>query len=148
MTYKVDDVLHPLFEAGHAQFPHFELYRFLLEHLAGQAHGGLGVLTLGWFLQKILMEIPQVRGRQRGCVGTLSEMDDVLCHVVETNEIVIAIVALSRCRESEVEGGLEEIKCYGLHFPRWLTLASCLTYALHVTKHTQEIPDDGLGLQP
>ena len=54
------------------------------------------------------MKFLQMSCRQQGGVGTLFEIDYMLRHVVEPNEIVMAIVALRRCREvGEVEGGLE-----------------------------------------
>lgn len=105
-SYEVDDVLHPLFQAGHAQFPYFELHSFLFEHLASQAHGRNGIIALGRMFHKLLMEFMQVGHCQRGGVGTLFEINDMLCHVVETNEIVVAIVAVYRCCECEIESGL------------------------------------------
>ena len=57
----VDDVLHPLFQAGHAHFPYFELHSFLCKHLAGQAHGRHGILALRRLPEKLLMKYLQVR---------------------------------------------------------------------------------------
>lgn len=48
LSYEVDNVLHPLLQARHAQFPYFELHGFLREHLAGHAHGRPGISPLGW----------------------------------------------------------------------------------------------------
>lgn len=59
-SYEADDILHPLLQAGRAQFPSFELHSFLSKHLAGQAHGRHGILALGRLLQKLLMKLLQV----------------------------------------------------------------------------------------
>lgn len=107
VSYKVNDVLHPLLQARHAQLPYFELHSFLFEHLTGQAHGRHGVLALGRLLQKLLMKLLQVAYCQRGGIRPLFEIYYMLCHVVEPNKSMMIIVLFCRCRKCKVEGGLE-----------------------------------------
>ncbi len=97
--YEIDNVLHPLFQAGHAQFPHLELHGFLRQHLTRQAHGGHGMWALGRLVQELLVEFPQVAHCQDGGVGTFFEVDDVLCHVVESDKVMATSVASCLCQQ-------------------------------------------------
>ena len=126
--YQVDDVLHPLFQARHAQFPYFELDGFLCEHLAGQAHGGHSILPLRRLLQELLVELLQVAHCQCGCISALFEINDVLCHVVQPDKIMMTNVGFCRCCKSEVEGCLDNSVMVR---SRWRTWS---TYTLHLAE--------------
>ena len=68
----------------------------------------------------------------------------MLCHVMETNEIVMTIIVVYLCCECKLEGGLG----YRLAVFRWLILAVKMTYALHLAEYIPSDLDDALGLQP
>lgn len=78
-------------------------------------------------------------------VGTLFEVDDMLCHIVEPNKVMMIDVALCRRRECKVEGGLA---CWVTVHSIWITLCFRMTYALHLAELIPNNFDNIQGLQP
>ena len=91
------------------QSPHFELNRFLCEHLIGQAHSRDGSLTLGRLLHKLFMKLSQVAHSEECGVGVFFKMYYMFCYIMQSDEIVMITIPFRRFGEGEIEGSLEAI---------------------------------------
>ena len=79
-----------------------------------------------------------------GGVGTFLEVDDMLCHVVKSYEVMGTIVAFGRRRKREIKSSLDMRVMSIVSLDR---LRSS-TYALHLTELLPNNLDDALSLQP
>lgn len=112
-SHQIDNILHSLLQARHAQIPYLKLYRFLCEDLACRSHGMSRSFALGRFLLQLLMELTKMGHREFGGGRTLFQMKNVLCHVVEPNKVMLALVAVDPCLESHIVGHIEsQLDCY------------------------------------
>jgi len=93
LPYKIDYILYSLLQARHAQFPYLELHGLLRQHLTCKLHDRQSIRTLGWLLQELIVKCLQMGCCQKGSFCPLFEVDDMLCHVVEPNKVMVAIVA-------------------------------------------------------